>query len=736
MRSIPQAWRQAYIAGNQNYSIVLYMALADGTRFTITNDHIWEGGFSFEEATSDESSFSVGAAIIGKCTVVLDNTNEEYSQYDFFNAQFDAFINLVGVAGQNQRFGHFTVDETSYNGSLITLNALDNLWRFDIPFSDIGFTYGNNTIAREVIVAMCQYSGIGIQLATQQFVGYNFHVSEPKEDMTCREVLQHIAQATCNICKVDNQGNLRLFWYDKAAINNIHDYDGGTFNTTTTPYSDGDAVEGGRWYYDEHGNYVWTNDGDYDGGWFYDNTSTLGYITDNHSMEVGTDGIVVTGVKVCTSNQDNDDAYDYSWHSSTEEATYPRYTLVIQDNAFITKTNASERAQTIGTILAGLHLRSFNASSVSDYSIEAGDPVAINDFRGNRFYSYVTNVRFQTNNPESFSCGVESLTQNKTVRYSNEIKTLVEAQKNAQELVSTYDQAVQRMNNIAVNAMGAYEEYTEDGNARIYYLSNKPITKVNNVCTFTSGSIVYKISGEGFFVSQNGGQTWQNGYSAQTGELVVNVLNAIGINASWINAGNIDAARMQTNVFKAINGLSSTDTTEINGGKIKSGSINANRIGAGDIDAQRLKANTISAINLSTGTIDTARLSVSGIVGGINNGTTTIDGGKITADTLTVSTLDTLSANMGRLTAGEITGTSKIKSYRNNDTANGWTEISGGQLKIYGDSNNYLTCYDKGNTGNYLTISQEHITCQRNGHRYEFDTWDVFEFLANHVTPV
>lgn len=539
MRSIPQAWRQEYIAGNQNYKVRLAMTLANGVHLTITNDHIWEGGFSIEEGTSIDNSFSIGSAIIGKCTVILNNISEEYSSYDFFNAEFDAYLNMVGLTTTDLRLGHYTVDETAYNGSLITLTALDNMWRFDIPFSDINYTFTNLTTARDVINAMCQYAGIGIALATQSFQGYNFRVAKPEQELNCREVLQYLAQATCNYCKMNDQGNLQLLWYDKSAINGITDWDGGTFSTHTRPYSDGDEVEGGFW--DSNG----VPYGDYpdaDGGFFYDNTSVIGYITNNYSMEVGTDGIVVTGVKICTSNQDNDDAYDYSWHDSTLEQTHPRYTLVIQDNPFITKANASSRASTIGAILANLPLRNFMSSTASDISIEAGDPVAISDHRGNRFYSFVTNVRFQTNNPESFSCGVESVTQNKVVRYSNELKTLVEAQRNTQEQISTFDQAVTRMNNLAVNAMGAYEDYEEDGDARIYYLSNKPISKnAQGKCVFTNGSKVYKITGEGFFVSQDAGVHWTNGYDPQTGELVVNLLNAIGINAEWINAGKLSA---------------------------------------------------------------------------------------------------------------------------------------------------------------------------------------------------
>lgn len=642
MRSIPQVWRQAYIAGNHNYVVTINMTLADGTTLTIGNDDIWEGGFSIEEGTSDENTFSIGSAIIGKCTVILNNISEKFSGYDFFNAEFNAYLNLVGLSTQNLRIGHYTVDETSYNGSLITLTTLNNMWRFDIPFSEINYTFTAYTTAQDVINAMCQYSGIGILLATQQFQGYNFILSKPEQDLNCREVLQYIAQATCNYCVINDVGNLELRWYDKSIINNIQDWDGGTFNTTTTPYSDGCNRDGGQWYWDGD-TYVWTQGDDADGGYFYDGTSTIGYITQNNSIEVGTDGIVVTGVKVCSSNQDNDKAYDYSWHDADLEQTHPRYTLVIQDNVFINKTNALERLSVLSNILKNLPLRSFTASSVNDISIEAGDPVAISDYRGNRFYTYVTNVRFQTNNSESFSCGVESVTQNKVVRYSNEIKTLVEAQRNAQTLVSAYDQAVQRMNNIAVNAMGAYEAYDEVADARIYYLSNKPISKnAQGQCVFTANSTVYKITGDGFFVSTNGGQTFVNGYSG--GELVVNVLDAIGINADWINAGHITADRIQGNtltlggqnngngqcVVKASNG--STNYV-----KLDNTGINARRgyIGNGtsgwEIQDSYIRTNSgptsVSAISVS-GTC----LSTSGFLN--SNGTkyTQITSGKITSN--------------------------------------------------------------------------------------------------------
>lgn len=546
MRTIPQAWRQEYIKGNRKYDITVNMTLADSTTLTITNNQIWEGGFSFEQASSSDSSFDIGSAIVGSATLILDNINENFSQYDFFNAEFNVSLGLVGANLQPITIGHYTVDETAYNGSLITLSCLDNMWRFDRPFSEITVSYP--ATARSIINAMCGYSGIGIQLATQSFQGYDFAIpSAPEEDMTCREVLQYVAQATCNYCVINEQGNLELKWYDKSVINNLSDYDGGSFSTNTTPYSDGVSLNGGTFAF---------NDGDTaDGGTFYNGSDPIAYITSNFSMSVDTDDIVITGVKVCTSS-DGDGSYDYSWHDSTVEQTHPRYTLVIQDNPFINENNAQSRATTIGGIVANTPLRGFDSSSLSDISIEPGDPCAIIDFRGNRFYSFVTNTRFTTSNSESFSCGVESLVQNKTVRYSNEIKTLVEAKRNAQEVVSEYDQAVQRMQQLAANAGGLYWlEAPQQGGSAIWYESDMPMSldSSGNV-VFTSGSHAWKRTANGFFSCTSTGTseattTWTAGID-NNNNAVMNTVSAIGINADWINAGSLNAARITAGILK------------------------------------------------------------------------------------------------------------------------------------------------------------------------------------------
>lgn len=138
------------------------------------------------------------------------------------------------------------------------------------------------------------------------------------------------------------------------------------------------------------------------------------------------------------------------------------------------------------------------------------------------------------------------------------------------------------MNNLAVNAMGGYEEYEDlPTGGRVWYLSNRPITKnpTTGVCTFESGSTVYKKSGDGFFVSRDGGTTWVNGYNMSTGELVVNVLDAIGINFDWARGGTLTLGGL-LNGNGVLSILDSLNVEKVHGDNtgIKAGSTTGSRI--------------------------------------------------------------------------------------------------------------------------------------------------------------
>ena len=539
MISVTNDYKRQLIAGNRNWKIKVPVYLADNATstpdFTLTNQEIWEHGICVDDATSSDDSFDLGAAIIGSLKVIINNINGHYSTYDFFNAKLVLWLGVEGDVDEHDeqvfyRIGFYNVDTPSYNGSLITLNCLDNMTWFDAPFSDVtGITYP--TTAGQLVATVCSH--VGVTLGTVTFPNYTTQIPfAPEGELNCREVLQYVAQMCCCYCKINTAGELALAWYDKNAIIGLTDYDGGTYNTNTTPYSDGDDVDGGHFN-------PWDGD-NADGGTFQDLMNGA-YLTQNYQMEVSTDDIVVTGCRVVNTASD-DSAYDELWVDSTLEQDHERYVLVIENNPFIDTTNAATIANQVGSILAGLPIRAFSATSLADFSYETGDMVTIYDFRGNFYRTWITHFVFTTNNSEQFSCGAQSVKQKSETRFSTPAQTLDKAA----VMLSNYDKAVQALNDLGQEAL-SYNVYRyETGGGVLTWLyngSNVDDTDPDDPL-FVGSTVVIKITGDGVFISNTvdpitGEPTYEQGYDANSGTAILNMIFAHGITADWIRAGTL-----------------------------------------------------------------------------------------------------------------------------------------------------------------------------------------------------
>ena len=520
MRTTTQTFKRIMASGGaRKYLVNIDLTLADTTVLHLTEADIWDNTFKIETASSGTSSFDIGSAVIGKCSFSINNFDERFNQYDFFNASAVVWVGLVGDIDNNDtqvyyRMGFYTVDEPVYASSLITLELLDNMWKFDIPLSAVNLTYP--ITIKNAFVAICQYCGV--TLGTQTFHGDSFTIeAAPEKDMNCREFLQYMAMIGCNFLTISDTGALLVKWYNTSAIPSGTDIDGGTFDTNTTPYSDGANLNGGTFAF---------NDGDTaDGGTFTDNSDCV-WFTRNMQATFGTDVITITGVKFTI----NDTAYTIG------TAGY----MLELENPIVNANNVNTVLNLIWDVLNGFSLRTYNITTISDLSAEVGDCCILKDYKGNFFYSWITLNSFGFSN-HVVQCNAVTPQRQLAKRYSKTVAAAVaESRKATEQIISDYDVAVQLMNDVAVNAMGGYVDYEDlPTGGRVYYLSNMPITKTGNTCSFQSGSTVFKRTGDGLFVSTNGGQTWQNGYNAQTGQLIVNVLNAIGISAEWIKTGTL-----------------------------------------------------------------------------------------------------------------------------------------------------------------------------------------------------
>ena len=464
--------------GSRQYLIKVDLELTDGTIFHLTEADIWEDSFGIETASSGTSSFDIGTAVIGKCTFTINNISGDFDNYDFFNAEAVVWLGLVGdVVNNVQQY---------YRMGFFTVDeperasGLISLSLLDNMWKfDVPFADVNISYpitAVNAVLAICSYCGVSLAGTSANFHGYNFSIAEAPKD-------------------VDNMNCREMLQYI--------------------------AMIGC--------NFCTINDSGYLEIKWYDVNATA-ETTDvfelNQRTSFGTTEIEITGVKFVIDNT------PYLIGSAG-------YVLELQ-NPLVNASNVNAVLSLIWAILDGFTLTTYNVSCASDLAAEIGDKVKIIDYKGNYTYSWLTLNSFKLAGHQ-IQCNAEPPQRTLVKRYSKTVQAAVEvARQQTNEIISNYDLAVQMMNDLAVNSMGGYEDYEDlSTGGRVWYLSNMPITKVNNVCSFEPNSTVYKKSGSGFFVSRDGGTTWVNGYDSQTGELVVNVLDAIGINFDWARGGTL-----------------------------------------------------------------------------------------------------------------------------------------------------------------------------------------------------
>lgn len=96
-----------------------------------------------------------------------------------------------------------------------------------------------------------------------------------------------------------------------------------------------------------------------------------------------------------------------------------------------------------------------------------------------------------------------------------------------------YKIAEQRLTSLLAQSFGVFktEEVQPDGST-VFYMHDKP--------TLAESANIWKMTGDAFAVSSDGGKTWNAGLDV-SGNAVMNVLSVIGIDATWINADNLTA---------------------------------------------------------------------------------------------------------------------------------------------------------------------------------------------------
>lgn len=494
--------------------------LKNGTLLDIPNSKISQGGIKIEDATSSTSNFDIGSAIINKLTISLNNMYDEFSDYDFTDAVVTVWVGKqLSDRMEWLKKGVYITDDPTATPSILTLEALDNMSKFDVVYD------GNLTFPAtlQTIVQYCCWR-CGVTMISGQFPNYNYQVSknpfDEKSNITYRAILAYCAQIAGCYARCNADGNLELKWYDTAAFDGI--IDGGVFDKTTEPsYQTGDDLDGG--------NFTDYSSGDTaDGGNF---TDPLPYhhIYSLASLSVSTEDVMITGIRVTAADSESSDG------KKLEGETYlcgvEGYVLHIKGNPLIEYGRAKEVAEFLGARINLMRFRPLTASCLGDPSMEAGDAAVVTDRKGNSYYTYLTNISYSTGNYASISCDAEPAARHSADRYSEVEKIVAEIKKDSQFQLSEYAQHVNQMNQLAINAMGYYEtNEPQDDGSTINYMHDKPL--------LSESTIIYKKTIDGFFISRDGGQTYVGGMD-KNANIVANVIAAIGISFDWASGGTL-----------------------------------------------------------------------------------------------------------------------------------------------------------------------------------------------------
>lgn len=715
MLNVSAKWQRAVMLDNDiNVNCFADIVTASGEKIPISDSELWANGFEVNDSTSSNGTFTIGALIAGKLKIKLNNIYEDYSKYDFDKASVTAYVSKSFSDGTSEKLkiGEYRVSETSYDGSLITLTCLDNINNFNREY-DSNLSYP--TTAYEVVRDACIKCDVPFTMA--RFDNSDYVINEIPSDnqkLTYGQVIAYILQLSGLWGKCGHDGELLIGWYDMSQFGS-QNYNGGTFSTKTTPYSDGDTLNGGNFTDYSSGDSV-------DGGTF---TETRNYhnIYTQKDLNVATDDVVITGVKVTVTSKE-DKTKDVNALAGKEG-----YVISISDNPFISAEKAQTVANYIFKKIGGMRFRPLDATLLSNPLIESGDVALVTDRKQNTYSCFISNRAFTVGSGTKISCDAENASRNSADKFSNETKAIVQARKVAQAQLSVYDKQMQLLTQLMSQSLGLFktEQVQEDGSI-IYIMHNK--------ADLNSSNIQWKMTANGMAVSSDYGKTWNAGVD-KDGNAIFNVMSAIGINFDWAHGGTLTlGGENNTNgkqYVKDANGKilitldnkgitladgvniswnnisnkpsipsktsdltndsgfqNSKQVTQITKDTVTTSYVNALSVKAGSVDAEDITGTTITGKNIVGGTIN------------IGSGVFAVDSdGKVTASNLNMSG-GSIALN-GNLSNSTIDLTATDNSGNNYEL---W--MNGAVLRIVKNDENLITLYGvTGSIGAQTMYAQE-----------------------------
>lgn len=473
---------------------IVEITFADGITKTLENE-IMIGNNDFSDC-AESSSFPVGATVCKTMKLELDNTEDQWKNYNFYQAKVHAYLKLqtsvaesasesiwmddfyepildidgnsivLSRAASEDRYetidkGVYTITAPEQYGEILSFTALDDMYKTNAKY------YSALTLPQTVMALVrdaCE--SLNIPMGFSSMAHGNVIVTALPDNMIFRQLIGWAAMLETANARIDNRGYLQFIKWNFG------------------------AVENGSLIPNKLEDYV--------------NSPTL-----------SSDDIVITGIRV--KNKESESLFGTAG-----------YVLELENNLLF-DSDLGTVAAWIGGNLVGARFRNLQGDLIYNPLLEFGDMAYSFDRNGNKYLTPITDVSSPLNGITTVKTQADDPIRNSSAYMSAATKALVEARQLVKDERTEREKAVERLNNTLKTSGGLYMTVeSQDDGSNIYYAHNKP--------TLEESDIVWKFTAEAIGISMDGGKTYPYGLNIN-GELIARLLYAEGINASYINAG-------------------------------------------------------------------------------------------------------------------------------------------------------------------------------------------------------
>lgn len=517
MKNVSNNFKNVISKGGPFYAYAK-IVLRDGTELELdSTDDFYIDGNSYNESGGD--GFPLGVALSKTIDIGIENSNERFSDYDFYYSRITLYTEADLEDGTKERIleGTFTVIDPVSSGDIIEITAADDMYKSDVSYTS-KLTYPTTT--RAILQEACSQSNISISSAA--FENDDFAVQSAPQGLTCRQVIGYVAMIAGGNAVMNEYNQLIIKTYQFPVFDSKKILSGGRFNQELE-----DMVSGG--------NFTQIHTNTISGGDLGDGSNYIILSEFSTDPDISTDDVVITGISTTAQGEKQEEDQEFLY--GTDD-----YAIKIENPLIEGKEETA--IALIGDLLIGTIARPFSGEFFPDPTVQFMDPVYLVDRKDNIYQSFVTSLTFTYLGNNNISNGLQSPEMNKSTYYSTATEVYRKARQDLQKSKTEWEKAVENLGNRLDNASGLYptEEKQPDGST-IYYLHDKP--------TLEESGVVIKITAQAIGISTDGGETYPTGLTVD-GEAIIKILQTIGVNADWINTGAIRVTDDDGNVIFSV----------------------------------------------------------------------------------------------------------------------------------------------------------------------------------------